>query len=129
MKNNIIYSNINNLEDTEKFALERIIEKRFPKIERMIDGSCTLKISVKSSMKGKGKNLKGKRFIISYFLESPKHKFISKSRDQGDTADFDIAKAAHKEMNNLFNEVNKVLRPEEVGWKKYSLKKLFDKYN
>jgi len=120
---NIIYSKISELSDEDKFALERVVEKRFPKIERFVKGKCELKVNVKTSKKGDRR-----RYILNYMLSTPSKVFTVRSKDTSEAADFNITKAAHKEMNHLYNEVKHSLRSEEPGWKKYSIKRLFAKF-
>lgn len=119
----VTYSKINDLSDTEKEYIKSIIEKELPKISRMIGSDCELKVNTKVAKKGKGK-----RFIISYSLISKKGIFTTKSKDNDLSADFDLKKAVHKEMKKLYNEVKHNIKPEQPGWKKYSLKSLFVKY-
>ena len=123
MKYNIIYSKIKGLEDKEKFALERVIENQFPKIKRMIAGDCTLKVKIKTSKKVRGANIKDKIFIIKYILQTQGKKFTTKSKDTKEAADYDITKAAHKEMNHLFNYIKHTYKPQDKNKKKFSLKK------
>ncbi len=116
------YSNIKELADSEKFALERVIESSINKIERLLQEKGKLKVHIKVSHKGERK-----RFLINYLLETPSKIFTTKSKDTEAAADFDITKAAHKEMDHLFNEIKHFTKKEEPNWKKYSLKRLFKK--
>ena len=121
---NITYSKINELTDVERFELERVVGRQFPKIERMIDGTCELKVNIKKITK-EGKS---KRFVISCILKTPTKSYNTKSKDQGDSEDYNITKAAHKEMEKLYSEVKHNLKVQGQSWKKYSLKSLFSKF-
>ena len=118
----IEYSNIKDLSDEEKFALEKVVERESKKIERSIDNA-KLKVHIKIAKKGSRK-----RYLINYMLETPKKVFTTQSKDTELSADFDIVKAAHKEMIHLLNEVNHFQKKEESNWKKYSIKSLFAKF-
>ena len=116
----IFYSNINTLSDEEKFALEKVIENKSKKIERLLKDKAKLKVHIKTARKGNRK-----RFILNYMLETPSKVFTTKSKDTEEAADFDIVKATHREMNHLLNEVQHHVRKDEPTWKKYSFKGLF----
>lgn len=119
----IEYSKISALPDNDKFALEKIIESSSVKIERLLKEKCKLKVHIKESKKGKTN-----RYMINYMLETPKKLFTTKSKDTEVSADFDIVKAAHKEMEHLINEVKHHMKKEESNWKKYSPKKFFNEF-
>ncbi len=118
----IIYSNIKDLSDSEKFSLEKVIDRQSKKIEKITDNA-KLKVHIRTAKKGDRK-----RYLINYMLETPNKIFTTQSKDTSEAADFDIVKAAHKEMENLFNEVKHFTKKEESNWKKYSIKSLFAKF-
>ena len=118
----IEYTNITVLPDQEKFALEKIIERDFKKIKRLLkEENCKLKVHIKAAKKGERK-----RYNFNYLLITPKKKFSTQTKDTKESGDYDIVKAAHNEMEHLLNEVKHYVR-KESGWKKFGIKRLFSR--
>ena len=123
MQNIIKYSGLKNLSDEEQSALKNIIEKEFPKIQRLMKNASDLNVNIKTLKKDKRK-----RFIISMKLDAPGKIFTVKNKDTERGGDWDLIKSTHKELDSLYFEIKHSLKTDTEPWKKGGIKALFRKF-
>ena len=123
MQNIVKYSGLKNLSDEEQAALKSIVEKEYPRIQRLIKNSSDLIVHIKTRKKNTRK-----RFMISMRLEAPTKMFTTKSRDTEEGGDWDLIKATHKALNALSFEIKHALKTDTEPWKRGGIKKLFEKF-
>ena len=116
----INYSGLNDLSNDEQSVLKSITEKHFPKVARMLNEDSELLVYIKVFKKESRK-----RYSINLTLRSSKNTFKQNNKDTEKGGDWDLAKAIHKSMDALENEVQHKLKVKEKSWKKFSLKRLF----
>ena len=117
----IIYSGLNALNEGEQLIVKKVLEKEYPKIEKLIGQSSELMVHIKTSVKEKRK-----RYILSLRLEGPKLLLVTKTKDTEAAGDWDLTKATHKAMEHIASEVRHKLKIGEETWKKGGIKKLLD---
>lgn len=124
MQNIIKYSGLRDLSEEERVALKSIVEKEYPKIQRMIKNVSDLTIDIKTMKKDTRK-----RYMLSCRLEAPTIKFTVKTKDTEKGGDWDITKATHKALEALQFEIKHRLRTDTESWRKGGLKLLFRKFS
>lgn len=124
MQNIIKYSGLKNLDDEEQIILKSIVEKEYPKIQRLIKNVSDIIVNIKTMKKETRK-----RFIISMRLEAPTKIFTIKSKDTEKGGDWDLAKATHKAVDALYFEVKHRLKSDTEPWKRGGIKSLFKKFS
>ena len=120
MQNIIKYSGLKNLNEEEQSILKSLVEKDYPRLERMVKNTCDLTVDINTSKKETRK-----RFMISLRLESPAQRFVVKTRDTEQWGDWDLTKATHKALDALYFEIKHRLKTDTSSWKKGSIKRLF----
>ncbi|MBS3152828.1 hypothetical protein J4230_05460 [Candidatus Woesearchaeota archaeon] len=123
MQNIIKYSGLNDLSEEEKGTLKGIVEKEYPKIQRLIKNTCDLIVDVKILKKDSRK-----RFSISMRLEAPGKIYSVKNKDTEKGGDWNITKATHEETNALKFEIKHQLKTDTETWKKGGLKALIKRF-
>jgi len=120
-KINIIYgSGINQLTEKEKSLVNRLLNEYYLRIQRQLKNLTFLEFNTKEYEKtGKGKIEKNKAKKYSVHV-----KIFSTRVFEADYADWDLARAVHKVMNKLMNEIEhkfhaseqhlKIRRPQQV---------------
>ncbi len=114
----IRYIGLKDLDQNEQAILTSIIEKEQPKITRLLKNEAELIVKIKVVKKESRK-----RFMISLQLNAPTRPFIVKNRETEKGGDWDIAKAAHKELNALKYEINHRLKADSPEWKRSGIKR------
>ncbi len=120
MQNIIKYSGLNNLSEEEQSIVKTIVEKEYPKIQRVIKNISDLTINIKTM-----KKMTRKRFMINFKLEAPGIRFNAKTRDTERGGDWDLAKACHKALEGLQFEIKHRLKTDMENWKKGSIKRTY----
>ncbi len=123
MQNIIKYSGLKDLDAEEQSILKNLIEKEYPRIQRLVKNVSDLIVNVKVS-----KKQTRKRYIISFRLEAPTRMFSVKTKDTEMGGDWDITKATHKALNALYFEVKHRLKSDTGSWKKGGIKALFKRF-
>ncbi len=124
MNDIIKYSGLKDLSSEEQSILKNIIEKEFPKIQRLLKNPADLMVHIKTLKKETRK-----RFLISMRLEMPGKILSNRNLETEKGGDWDLKKALHKEMKSLESEVKHHLRTDSETWKKGTgLKALFNKF-
>jgi hypothetical protein len=83
------------LDEKEKEEINKILNNYFPKIQRSVKNPATLKVHIKEYKK----EGKGKKYSISSEIKFSDKKVTS------DSWDWDLAKAIHKSMIKIENEI------------------------
>ena len=124
MNNIIKYSGLKDLNSEEQSILKSIVEKEFPKVQRLLKNPADLMVHIKTLKKETRK-----RFLISMRLEMPGKILSTKNLETEKGGDWDLTKALHKEMKSLESEVKHHLRTDNETWKKGTgIKALLDKF-
>lgn len=123
MVSNIIkYSGLNGLIEEDQITVKNIVEKEFPRIQRLLKNITDLYVDVKTHDKG-GKR---KLYIIHMRTVSPTKIFAytPKEIDAKKSDYWDIASATHKAIEALENEIKHKLKSDTENWKKTGVKKV-----
>ncbi len=123
MQNIIKYSGLKDLNEQEQDKLKNLVEKEFPRIQRLVKNSADLIVAVKTMKKNSRK-----RFIISMRLEAPGKMYSKKNKETERGGDWDIAKAVHQELDGLYFEIKHELKSDSPTWKRGGIKSLFKRF-
>ncbi len=120
----IKYNGLDNLTTEEQSELKRIVEKEFPKTERLVKDVESLGVDIKTHDKG-GKR---KLYMIDLRLISAKKVFNIKAKeaDIKKSAYWDIAAASHKAMESLQTEATHAMKSDD-SWNKKNTKDEMEK--
>src|SRR3989338_6390105 len=122
MQNTIKYSGLKNLNPIEQQIINQILEREYPRIQRMIKNESDLHVHIKTVKKDTRK-----RYIISIRLEAATKMYSTKTKDTEEAGDWDIKKATHKAIEHLESEIKRSIKPDEGKWKKSKLRKILEK--
>lgn len=123
MNDIIKYSGLKSLTADEEGVLKNIVEKEYPRIQRLFKNGSDLIVAVKTQKKDTKK-----RFSISMRLEAPGRIFSTKNKDTEKGGDWDLAKVTHKEINALYSEVKHHIEKDSDSWRKGGIRALIKKF-
>ncbi len=117
----IRYNGLDHLTDEEQYVLKKLVEKEFPKIERMMKNVDSVVVDVKTHDKG-GKR---KMYMLDVKVIAPKTVFSVKAKENTikKSPYWDLAASAHHAMESLEAEVKHKLKADTVAWKKTDMKR------
>ncbi|MBI2148072.1 hypothetical protein HYU23_00170 [Candidatus Woesearchaeota archaeon] len=123
MQELIKYSGLKDLNEDEQVRLKNLVEKEFPKIQRLAKEISSFNINIKV-MKKETK----KRYMINMKLQSNGKIFVTKNKDTERGGDWDLNKEVHKELKALIGELKHHYKNNVGRWKLGGIKGLLKKF-